>query len=753
MAGAKTFPWAALLLGGVAMSVALSLQGGEVVLPKVPEGHPRVYVRPGDIAAIRAKLELPEFAAAWKVVREEAAKEVKSRNGPFCRAFVYLVQGERDVGRRAIEETLAMLPKVTDARTVDMPMHWAACVYDWCYALLNKEEKAAFIAEFKRIAASHEPGFPAKPDEHSIVGHGTEGWLLTAQLPAGVAIHDEDQEMYTAGAKLFFTRFVEARNYWYASHMHHQGDHYATRLIYDLCAAWLFRRIGAGDVLSREQQFLPYEPLYNLRPDGQQIKRGDSGNDQRTGRKHSIMMFGGSYYRDPFVLDALEKQYFTHQLPIFHEVFDLLLRPAGIKTRPLADLPQSKYFDEPMGEMVARTGWSMGKESRDALVYMRLGGTYFGNHQKRDMGTFQIYYRGGLAIASGMYNLYGRPHWTCYYHQTLSSNALLIYDPAEPVGRIRKIKDGGQIIPDNEADHPISLDALLTRGYVMGKVTGHAFGPDAMRPEYNYLSGNITKAYGEKVALVTRSMAVLRTDDDARPCVFVVFDRVIAKNKEFKKTWLLHSVQEPELGERRFVVRRDQDGYGGKLDVRLLLPEKAALKKIGGPGKEFWVESTQQNYLEKADGPFVEPGAWRVEISPESQSEKDLFLNVLTPMDADAPHDHEVERLNDGAWSGAWTLGRAVLFHHQPEPQAQAAFKLSRAAKILVCGLAPGWWRVACDGKELHARVPVPASAACLYFEAGAGQVELKRVEETPPPEPADTFWNGLREASKKEAP
>src|SRR6185295_18791629 len=108
----------------------------------IPEGHPRVYVRPDDLAAIRAKLDLPEFAETWKVVREEAAKEDRGRYGPFCRAFVYLVKGEREAGRRAIEETLALLPEVKDARTIDMPMHWAACVYDWCYALLTKEEKA-----------------------------------------------------------------------------------------------------------------------------------------------------------------------------------------------------------------------------------------------------------------------------------------------------------------------------------------------------------------------------------------------------------------------------------------------------------------------------------------------------------------------------------------------------------------------------------------------------------------------------------
>ena len=120
-------------------------------IPKVPEGHPRVYVRPDDLTGIRAKLDLPEFASAWEIVQGAAENDEPLRGGAFCAAFVCLIRGDRPYGRRAIEETLALLPEVEDARTFRMPMHWAACVYDWCYDLLTEGEKEAFIGEFNQI--------------------------------------------------------------------------------------------------------------------------------------------------------------------------------------------------------------------------------------------------------------------------------------------------------------------------------------------------------------------------------------------------------------------------------------------------------------------------------------------------------------------------------------------------------------------------------------------------------------------------
>jgi heparin/heparan-sulfate lyase len=710
---------------------------GAVRVPAVPAGHPRVYVRTNDLPGIRAKLTMPEFARAWARVQRGAATNTIAEAGPLCNAFIYLVQGDRAQGRRAIESALAGLKASTNAteagRTLLVPIHWAACVYDWCFDLLTADEKAAFVAEFQRIAGLHSPGYPARDRCLAVVGHDSEGWVLTGQLPAGVAIYDESPEMYNAAAALFFTKFVPVRNYHYASHSHHQGDSYGTRLVYDLSAAWLFRRMGAGDVFSRELQYVPYHWIYHLRPDGEQIRRGDSFNTGRSGRKVGSMIMAGAYYEDPVLLGMADGEYFLRQCSPLEEVFELLFRPPGITARPMSQLPAVKFFPEPMGEMAARSGWAMGADSRDVLVHMRIGGTFFGNHQKRDMGTFQIYYRTPLAVASGSYEAgYGTPHWR-YAHETLAGNGLLIFDPDEQPLK-RQLNAGGQVIPNNGQDHPRDLETLLEKGYRQGRVTAHAFGPDPQRPEYAFIAGDITAAYGPKAERVTRSMATLFTGDARYPAVLVLFDRVNAAKETFKKTWLLHSFEEPVLaGDGATIVGAGSAAPGGQLHIRPLLPEGAVIRKVGGPGKEFWVDSVATNYaIPETAKPPVEAGAWRVEIAPGRPQREDEFLTVLTVMEAGTPAPAAV-RIDGSNVVGVAFLNRAVLFARGDQPVTRVSFAVDRAAEgpILVCNVAPGTWRVERDGREQAARLAVPVEAGCLCLSGTAGKYILERVADS----------------------
>ncbi len=668
-------------------------------IPKVPQGHPRVYVRPDDLPAIRARLADPAFAADWRIVREQAdsAPPGQMSGGALCNALLYLVEGNSTRGRKAIDQTLPVLAACDEARVFHQPFHWGACVYDWCYDLLTVDEKRAFIREFKRIANIPQSHYPPSLNCQAVVGHFTEAWLLNGMLPAGVAIYDEDPEMYDAAARVFVERFVPVRNYYYPSHAHHQGDHYATRFIYDLGASWLFRRMGAGDVVSREQQFVPYHTLYNILPSRRQFMRGDGVGNVSSGRRKTIMMLAGSYYADPYLLGLADSDLLVDELSPFHEVFQLLLRPGAAATRSFGNLPQTKYFGPPINDMVARTGWTLGPDSNDAVVLMRLGGTFFGNHQVRDMGTFQVYHRGALAISTGVYNGYGHEHWKAYYHQTLAHNGLLIFDPDEPIDATSLVNTGGQKIPNQGADHPANLEMLKTRGYEVARATAHAFGPDPMAPEYSYLAGDITQAYTDKVRLVTRSMVMLNTGNPACPAVLVVFDRVAAREPAFRKTWLLHTPQEPTIAGRTTTVLRDQPPYHGKIEVHTLLPESVEIRKIGGPGRDFWVESVGRNFPaflaprprndnlnppthpRDAD-PDIGIDGWRVEVSPAVPRAGDLFLHVMTVMDASTAAGPRVERFGDDRTLGVLVLDRAVVISSQENLQTEARFTLPAAA-------------------------------------------------------------------------
>lgn len=708
-----------------------SVLGADINIPVVPKGHPRVYVRRDDLPEIKAKLNSPEFAASWASVRDSGR--------PFCQAFVYLTTGRKEKGSSAVVNALRELEKCTDARTPDNAMHWGACVYDWCYDLLSQQQKNQFIAEFTRIAASHSPGYPADPDGHALVGHGTEGWVLTDQLPAGLAIYDESPQMFDAAALLFFAKFVPARNFVYSAHMHHQGDSYiATRFQHDLLASWLFRRIGAGDVFTRRQQFVAYQLLYHLRPDGQQFRSGDTYDcSGRSNSKRRLMLLAGAYYKDPYLLNMADSDYYGRPSS-YDQVFALLFRAAGLEKRPLGELPLSKYFPGPMGEMVARTGWRMGLDSRsrDAVVHMRIGEYFFGNHQRKDFGTFQIYYCGPLAIASGLYEgrdqPYGSPHWLNYHHQTIAHNGLLIYDPSEKMAK-GSVNDGGQRWPNNGADHPKDLPTLLGNAYRMGRVTAHEFSPNATTPLYSYIAGDITQAYSSsKVEKVTRSMVTLNTRDSIWPCALVVLDRIVSAKASFKKTWLLHSIQEPEIQGRTVTIVRDSKDYAGKgryagkLVVESLLPEKADITKVGGPGKEFWVESAGMNFAASKGG-AAEPGNWRIEISPEQPARPDTFLHVLTMMDDTVSEGPSVRQIRSENLIGVKLLDIAVLFGRDDELLERVEFVLDGTAvtKTFICDLSPGSWSITRDGRQT-AMIQATDEGRCAYLEASPGSYRLE---------------------------
>jgi len=699
--------------------------------PPVPQGHPRVYVQASDLPTIQAKLQDSAFADAWQ--------DVQDSDDPLARAFVYLVTGDTTAGQNAVTNGLSALQSCNDARVFDQAMHWGACVYDWCYDLLSSNQRQAFIAEFERIAGLHAPGFPADPDGAAVVGHGTEGWLLTAQLPAGVAIYDEAPTMYDAAATLFMTRFVEVRDYYYPAHMHHQGDSYIGRFAHDQAASWLFRRMGAGDVLSREQQYVPYQLLYHLRPDGQQVRSGDTYNDNgKSSAKRLIAMMTGSYYEDPYLLTLADSDLFWNPSD-YHQVLALLFRPATAASAPLSELPTTKLFAMPMGEMIARTGWQLGMDSPDTVVQMRIGGTFFGNHQRKDFGTFQIYHRGALAIASGVYPgdgcSYGCDHWRHYHHQTISQNGLLIFDPDEEMTyhSSTTANDGGQAWPNGGADHPADLQTIQEDGYELGRVTAWAFGPDATTPRYSHIAGDITAAYHpDKAALVTRAMVTFATGEAAFPAMVFSFDRIVSTAADLKKTWLLHSIEEPSVeGAVATILHTgphyDGEGdYAGKLVAQNVLPADAVLTIVGGPGQEFWVDSTQTNYA-VTKSPPAEPGAWRVEISPGSEATEDLFLTVMTVMGSGESGQPNVQLVQEGGLIGATADGWTALYSETGQLLDSGQVTLQRASDyhVLVCDLVAKWWNVSVDNAIVSSH-EVTDEGHSLFFEGGPSTYVLE---------------------------
>jgi len=698
-------------------------------IPPIPQDHPRVYIRPNDLPALKAKLTQPEFRTAYQAVQ--------GSDHMLCRAFVYLTQNDRTAGRQAITSWLSYITEVKgnadrEGRHWDNVMHLGACIYDWCYDLLTPTEKTTFLTELQRVATSHSPGYPAQNTDrsHAVVGHDTEGWLLAGQLPAGIAIYNESPIMYNAAVELFFEHFVPVRNFLYNAHMHHQGDSYiGARFIHDISAAWLFRRLGAGNVFSKEQQYVPYQLIYNMRPDIKQMVSGDTYDDRGNRvTKRLLHLMTGTYYKDPYLMSLTDSNIYQN-FPAYMRVFELLFREPKLPESPISDLPLTKFFPEPMGEMIARTGWHLDVNSNDAVVTMRIGNTFFGNHQAKDFGTFQIYYKGALALSTGVYKDYGGSHWVNYHHQTISKNGLLIFDPSEKMAK-NATNDGGQRWP-NGTDHPRNVTMLREADYQMGHVTAHAVGPTEKSPDYSYISGNITNAYAtQKVSQVTRSMVTFNTNDPTYPVIFVVFDRVTAKNPTFKKTWLLHTIQEPTIQDRTITVLRNGEAfsggqYSGKLIAKSLLPEQVTLTKVGGSGREFWVNG--QNYPPEEIDADTEPGAWRIEVSPTNTDSSHIFLHAMTVTHATTTTTPTMAKIENANLIGATVLNQSVYFGRDDSLLTNVTLEIPNTQKVLICDLASGVWSIQKNGQEIQQKTATP-EGQCIYLKLDAGTYQLKHI-------------------------
>jgi hypothetical protein len=752
---ARLLAWFAPLMAiaeFVAVAGAASAAGGTQgataeKLPVPPAARPRLYLRAEHVAQLPARFADPVLRPVVErlenLARESAQRRVE------LQALRYLMAPDAAGGRAIVEETLVLMQRY------EMPQRWGvrftgrmmvtgAMIYDWLYPLLTPEEKQAFIAEFVRLAQTQECGYPPTK-QGSIVGHASEAAIMRDMISAGIAIHDEFPEMYEVSAGRFFREHLPARNWAYPGHAHHQGDSYGPyRYHWDTFPLFIFDRMGAGNVYTPEQQFVPYHWLYTTRPDGQRLRAGDSFKDYYLPRgepwdEYLGTLFTASYYKDGVLLSQFLKQGGGTYIDVGDDdvIFEFLWRDTALQPRPIASLPLSRYFGPPFGWMVARTGWG-----DDAVIAeMKINEYNFVNHQHLDAGAFQIYARGALAIDSGLYHggssgAYGSPHAVNYYWRTIAHNSLLIHDPDEQFPSSRAFgNDGGQRLP-NRRSEPATLEQLLDpqRGYRTGRVLAHGHGPDAHTPDYTLLQGDITEAYSKKVRAVTRSFVFLNLRHEAVPAAMIILDRVVSADPAFRKYWLLHSLEQPQIAGTSATIDRTGDGGTGRLNVDVLLPaaDNAQLSRIGGPGKEYWVFGT--NYAndvapEQLPKHSYETGAWRLELSPRKAAAEDLFLTVLQTTNWKSSGRFAVKQIGAGDRVGcviagpdaSWVVWLRKSNERSGEPVRLVVEGNAARCRFLVTDLAPGRWQARRDGTGTAATFEVTAASGAGWFEGPAG--------------------------------
>lgn len=739
------------------------VNGVEIPIP--PTVHPRLYLRSSDIPELRERLKNPEIKKTIAKIQklgvdrtpeEEAKAPDKSgfryyaeMRGVTSRvqleALDYLLNKKKSVARKAIVAMLDTLRNTNYGKKGDLSrasgqmLMCGAMVYDWCYDQMKDSEKKAYINEFVRISKTMECGYPPKNTE-PIAGHSSEWMVMRDMLSAAIAIYDEFPEMYNHVMTMLCRDYIPVRNYVYAGHNYHQGTSYANvRFSNDLFSLWILDRMGAGAVYDPAQQFVMYDFLYRRRPDGMVLPAGDV-NPGIGGSYGLPAMLAYSYYKDPYLAYEYKR---NTKIDNHCLIFDVLWRDYTVEPKSPETLPLTKYSGTPYGWMIARTGW----DKNSVIAEMKINEHFVGNHQHMDGGAFQIYYKGPLAIDAGAYHGtsggYNSAHNKNFFKRTVAHNSLLVFDPNEKFaswnyGGTDKTEfadnDGGQRMPGDRWETCRSFADLLSDEYTTGQVLAHGIGGDYMAPDYSYLSGDITKAYSDKVKEVKRSFVFLNLKSEKVPAAMVVFDKVVSKNAEFKKHWLLHSIEQPQVSENGIIIKRTKDGDSGMLSNTVLLPAKENLdmQVIGGKGKEFWVNGTNYANAPQAGRPDPrnERGEWRVEVSPSAPANEDYFLNVIQVADNNCNELHKASLLKGENLVGAVIADRIVTFSKDGEQingKAEMDVQGNGTFKFVMTNMKPGTWQVKKDGKIFIAYKWVGAEDGVLSFEGGSGHYEFFR--------------------------
>lgn len=738
--------------------------------PCVPSmEHPRLLVRKSDIDSIKKNFNHPQNEGAYKALLEYADMDLSGVLPPLksgqttnvncndlacaeSNAFLYLTDSDETRGKKAISIAKnAISTMLNRSGNDDITRYGGYCifvvseVYDWCYPLLSEEDKN-FIRSYAMYHAKNmEVGWPPVK-QGNVTGHATEGQLFRDLLGAGVAMYDEDPYIYNTVAGRLLDELIPSRNLSYNSTFFSEGQAYGSfRYFYELICERIFNTIGYN-VFSPKQKNAMYSTMYNRRPDGRFIQTGDDFNERLWGYNSSYggqAFLAGNIYKDPYLKSEYYKSLpygasasvgVTAITPVTHLIFNDVDVEVGVSQT----LPLTTFSGFPLGSMYARTSWNDGQDSDAVVVQMNIQQRFFSSHQHKDSGHFDIYYKGSLALDSGMYQSapfyengvsavtgYSSDHSLYYYKQSIAHNTMLVYDPKEETTYGNHGGQRGKYGVETVWDY----EDMNGENAVMGEVLSYDFGPDLLRPAYSYLKGDISKAYSDKVEKYQRTFVFLNMFDKAYPAAMIVFDNIKSKDASFKKTWLLHSQEEPVIKDNTTIIKRTEYGYGGRLINETLLPENPKIKKVGGEGNEYLVND--KNYKAVLNSPVQEAGNWRIELSPSTSSKQDYFLNVLQVSDNDdgiAPLKSELVEDNKD-FLGVKIKDRVVLLKKDGIPTYKnidiTLPQTDEKLMYIVTGLESGKWEVRSNGKTIASEL-VAKGHDSICFEAESGSFTLE---------------------------
>lgn len=749
--------------------------------------HPRLYLTADRLPAIRESIEALDSATKLRfksLLTLELVDggvlpppEIKGTNTTVdldnihnfnesyleiiqIKALGYLLYGNDYYGYQAIYymknylDSLDIVQIYDQARQYGAVMHTAAIVYDWCYPLLTEVDKEQFIAGVENRICRHkndfgtamEIGFPPYGGG-AVNGHSSERMLLRDYLSFATAIFGDNDSWWDYIAARVWNEFAPVRNYYFQSGAVHQGTGYASgRHISDLFSDWILTVATGGKTPYNEYMATAIKGMLGYEySKGKIFNDGDGTGDYKATSGYMHLVFMAAYlYSDGEMLthglDMLGNGSFSNEFNYMTSALFLTL-PGLSDIEPAEDKYASmdliQYNGHPLGQYIIREEWN---SNDSAAVMMRIKERNTGNHEHKDSGTFEIYYKGALTTDGGCYNHYGHYH-TQYFHQsTISHNGLIIFNPSKwnynSTDAATKWYSGSQ----RPVTNPSNLDKLLGDSCDVATLTARQhgyFGGDKTKPQYAYIAGDITKAYYEDtVDFVGRRMLTAYTGNEDFPMVFFVFDDITSDKVAYEKRFLLQiSSKDAPVIEGNTVTTENGEG---RL-VLTCLSDKVRFDAIGGRGvgeNGKYLATASSNYMINGyqcvpKSATADDGHWgRVEIVYTGLYNRSTFMNVIYVTDkGQTKTAPAVEKVVGTGVEGGVFSGTAAIFttsRNKVSSKISCTVPGEGSITYYVSDVVAGEWTISVGGTS-YGTATATAEGGLLTFTAPAGELVLER--------------------------
>ena len=628
----------------------------------VRAGHPRLFVTKGDIPNIKSAAKTSARNTYWQTKEDvdnllhgsisfpNPTAENGTENGWVISkvsqvAMLYLITGKKEY----LDYTKKFLQKIIEYYRIRIdnnlnadwyvfPQISTLCAYDWIYDALTQDEREKIGRPLYQVMmdiAWHGEGLRPQRIRENTGGYNT-GFYGTDALPWYIAITFYNDGIDDARCEKMFQKGLQLnmKMTQFRSELIGKNGGGSTGCVGYALGAYpvadfnfirSYRAATGIDISQKLDYVLGYLNFidWNRLPGNREFGFGDSYHyDCLLPEKEidyhlrEIATLYGSSPNVQRLLGLFNKKNYTERLP-----FMPFLQKYPQGTPDASSSGKGAVYFDGTGEVIMRSG--TGADDTYAL-FVSGGRTSY--HKHFDNNHFTIYKRGYRALDTGT-----RPepgwHLSHYYARTVAHNCVTIRMPDE---RMPGYWGGGASTESKFEPIPNDGGQSSTLGSVLKEMR--------TTDDYVYLASDATKSYNSKKAsLVVREFIYFYPD------LFVVFDRVTATDKNYPKTWLIHTINEPAMkGDREFSETSD----GGKMICRTLYPANAMLTKIGGSGKDFWSDGrnwplpklTPQEYgynmnLPPANHPQL--GHWRMEVSPQTASKEDLFMHIIQVGDKD----------------------------------------------------------------------------------------------------------------------